>query len=117
MDAIISIKPVYSRQILAGTKKYEFRKQVMKPVDRVYIYETRPTKRIVGYFTIKKILVDDPLKIWEMTYQAAGIEFRDYEQYYLNFETAVAYQIDKFVKFKTPKILKRRPPQSFYYIN
>lgn len=117
MNAILSIKPAYSKQILAGTKKYEFRKQAMKPVDKIYIYETAPTQKIVGYFTFNKILINDPLSIWLKTYKAAGIEFRDYEKYFLNSELAVAYQIEKAIKFKKPRFLKRRAPQSFYYIN
>lgn len=48
MDAILSIKPVYANQILAGTKKVEFRKRSFKEkVRRVYIYASVPVKQIV----------------------------------------------------------------------
>ena len=65
MDAILSIKPIYAKQILAGTKKVEFRKRSFKEkVRRVYIYASVPVKQIVGYFTFTEIDEDTPANLW-----------------------------------------------------
>lgn len=55
-DIIISIKPIYSDMILNKKKKYEFRKHgFTKPIDKAFIYSTKPIGKIVGYFTVDKV--------------------------------------------------------------
>jgi hypothetical protein len=50
-DAIMSIHPPFSQAILDHIKHIECRtRPPKKPVGRVWIYETAPTKAIVGYF-------------------------------------------------------------------
>ena len=69
MDAILSIKPIYANQILAGTKKVEFRKRKFKEeVRKVYIYASVPVKQIVGYFTFSTIDEDTPV-FWPGEFQ------------------------------------------------
>lgn len=51
IDAIFSIRPPFSQAILSGIKCIECRTNPpKKPIDRIWIYETTPTKAIVGYF-------------------------------------------------------------------
>ncbi len=64
MDAILSIKPIYANQILAGTKKVEFRKRSFKEkVRRVYIYASVPVKQTVSYFKFTEIYEDTPANL------------------------------------------------------
>ena len=48
-DVLLSIKPKYVREILDGTKQYEFRKQIFRDRSRetVFIYSSSPEKKIV----------------------------------------------------------------------
>ena len=57
MYVLLSIKPQYVKLIFKGIKKYELRKSIFKQkVKRAYIYATSPVKRIVGTFTILKVI-------------------------------------------------------------
>ena len=61
MNLIISIKPKFVQKILAGEKKYEFRRRIYRQkVDKIYIYQTLPEQGIVAYFTPDKIIKDTP---------------------------------------------------------
>lgn len=123
MDAILSIKPVYAYQILAGTKKVEFRKRSFKEkVRRVYIYASLPVKQIVGYFTFVKIDEDTPMNLWEKYKDVGGIAKEDFFSYYANNERGCAFVIKTVTSFKQGKnpndfIDDFVPPQSYVYLD
>ena len=48
MRILISINPEYVEKILAGTKKYEYRRRAAKDVSSLVIYETDHTKKVVA---------------------------------------------------------------------
>lgn len=50
---LLPIKPVFVERILSGEKWYEFRKRLPLDIERVVIYETAPTKKVVGEFHCK----------------------------------------------------------------
>ena len=51
MRVLLSIKPEFVSSIFKGEKRFEYRRTIFKsPVERVVIYETSPTKKIVGEF-------------------------------------------------------------------
>ncbi|MDR0199892.1 MAG: hypothetical protein LBI43_04865 [Streptococcaceae bacterium] len=123
MKAILSIKSEYVERIFAGTKKYEFRKQIFqRDVDEILIYETAPTMRVVGKFTFEKILVNTPEKIWDETKEFSGIDFDSYMEYFRSKEIAYAIKIKEVTKYKKAQPLKviapelKMPPQSFAYV-
>ncbi len=122
MNAILSIKPVYADQILAGTKKVEFRKAAFKKqVDRVYIYSSAPKMRIVGYFTIKEIVCGTPRELWEMFASVGGINQADFFDYYKTSELGVSFLIDRVTRFEVgivpvDVIADFVPPQSYRYL-
>jgi predicted transcriptional regulator len=106
-NAVISINPQFVEQIMAGKKHFEFRKSFFKEIPEIcYIYSTKPVGKVVGFFTIKQVLVDNPEKIWELTYKKSGISREFFDEYYLNKNKAVAIQIDRLFKFKQPKLYK-----------
>ena len=123
MDAILSIKPIYAKQILAGTKKVEFRKRSFKEkVRRVYIYASVPVKQIVGYFTFVKIDEDTPMNLWEKYKEVGGIEKDDFFNYYAKNDVGCAFVIKSVTKFKQGKnpnefIDDFVPPQSYVYLD
>lgn len=123
MDAILSIKPIYANQILAGTKKVEFRKRKFKEnVRRVYIYASVPVKRIVGYFTFSTIDEDTPAGLWEKYKNVGGIAEGDFFDYYANNDLGCALVIKSVKPFKQGKnpndfIDDFVPPQSYVYLD
>ena len=123
MDAILSIKPIYANQILAGTKKVEFRKRCFKEkVRRVYIYASVPVKQIVGYFTFTEIDEDTPANLWEKYKDVGGITKEDFFSYYANSDQGCAFVIKSVTHFKQAKspndfIDDFVPPQSYIYLD
>lgn len=123
MDAILSIKPIYANQILAGTKKVEFRKRSFKEkVRRVYIYASVPIKQIVGYFTFSEVDEDTPANLWEKYKEVGGIEREEFFNYYAKNSIGCAFVIKSVVPFKQGKspndfIDDFVPPQSYMYLD
>lgn len=122
MDVILSIKPVYADGILSGNKKVEFRKKIFKrAVNKVYMYSSMPQKMIVGYFTIDKIDEDSPEKLWEKYKDVAGIEKKDFFEYFKGHKMGFSIIIDEVEKFKeeinpTDYIENFYAPQSYMYL-
>lgn len=122
MKAILSIKPKYVQNIIAGTKKFEFRKQPLNPaIKQVYIYSSAPQKRIIGYFEVKQIVSDTPENLWERFRKSAGISEDEFFAYYDGRSRGYAISIKNLTVLKKPinpyKYFKKfTPPQSFMYM-
>lgn len=119
--AIFSIKPQYAFKIVDGSKKYEFRKRkIVQPIETIIIYATAPVSKIIGEFSINKILVDSPYVIWEQTRESAGIDESEFFAYFNNCKNAVAYEIDEVRTYKQYIDLSdlgvKHAPQSYVYI-
>lgn len=119
---LLSIKPKYAYQILEGTKKVEYRKQIplQKEISRVLIYASRPISRVIGEFRIAEVLSDTPNNLWEKTFRIGGIDKTDYFTYFANHSIAYAYQIEDLKTFDIPRTLSefgvKRAPQNFVYV-
>lgn len=119
MNAIMSIKKEYSQKILSGEKLYEFRKIAPFKAERIYIYETSPTKWIVGSFEFEAIL-DDPINLWERFGEFGGIQKSKFFEYYKNYDLGYALKIkDIRVENINPYdiLSKFSPPQNYVYFN
>ena len=119
---LLSIRQPYSRLILMGKKKYELRKRPPRINCRyVLIYETSPTKAIVGFFEIDNIFVASPDKIWKITKGKAKISNLEFRRYYKNKKYGVAIKIRKTVRLRTPLVLSqigiKHVPQDFIYVS
>ena len=122
MIAILSIKPKYANLILNGKKRYEFRKRAPKSkVEKVYLYSSSPTQKIVGYFTTEETISGPPKNVWEKTKHAAGIEREDYFKYFKNKKIAHAIKVKKKVRLRSMEPKEIFPnftiPQSFIYLD
>ena len=118
---LLSIKPEYVDKILAGQKKYEFRKfHCREDVDTIVIYETAPIKKVIGEVALLDIIEGDVKYVWYKTQNFGGILEKDYEAYYKGRKVAVAYQLGKVTLYDEPMELKDLGldyvPQSFAYI-
>lgn len=122
MDVILSIKPQFVAEIVAGRKFYEFRKRGFKEsVKKVYVYASSPICRIIGEFTLGNILEGAPDDIWSITGKHAGISKEYYDEYYGNRDLAFALEIKSFVAYDKPinpfmDLEGFTPPQSFCYV-
>lgn len=118
---MLSIKPEYVERVLAGLKKYEFRKRLAtKPVDKIIIYSTAPIMKVVGEVEVVKTISSSPSVLWENTKKFAGISRDKYRKYFKGSKVAYAYQLGKVIRYDSPKELSefsiKVPPQSFIYL-
>ena len=118
---LLSIKPEYVQRILAGEKKFEFRKRLAnKSVDTIVIYATSPVMKIVGEVKVKGVLEKAPSVLWEQTKKNAGITRKKYREYFFGCKRAFAYELEEVVKyakeFNLEEIGINQAPQSFVYI-
>ena len=123
MNAILSIKPQFVEEIIAGRKLFEFRKKSFKQeVNTVFVYASSPICRIVGEFKLGAILEGTPEYVWSLTADHSGITKRYYDQYFSCHKVSYALEIKSFKRYKTPinpylTIRDFHAPQSFCYTN
>lgn len=123
MKVLLSIKPEFVEEIIAGNKKYEYRKSIFKrnDVSSIVVYATKPYGKIVGEFEIETILIDDPGNIWKQTKEYSGITKSFFNSYFEGKQKGFAIQIKNFRKYENPMDLSefdkglKVPPQSFCY--
>lgn len=122
MNIILSIKPKYAQMILNGTKTVEFRRVFpsMQHVDKVIIYESAPTKMIVGEFKIEDIKTQLPYITWGEFGSYSGIDYNEYSEYVKGSMYCHAILIKDVIRYDTPKPLSdfglTRPPQNYRFI-
>ena len=100
--AILSIKPVYANQILAGTKTLELRKSAMGlgPQDVVLVYSSAPEQQISFWFRIRKVETLPVAEMWSRYRDLLGIERDEYEAYFADAETATGLHVDEIHRLK-----------------
>ena len=118
---IISINPEHVKNIINGTKKFEYRTKAAKSdVNKIIIYETTPVKRVVAEAEIVEVLSMNPEDLWNETKTQAGISKEFFDNYFQNRKVAYAYRLGKVKVYKESKALEefglRCAPQSFAYI-
>ena len=123
-NVILSIRPIFCQEIFNGSKVYEYRKRVFKSsdMDKVYIYASKPISKIVGYFTIKRVIDDTPSIVWEQTHRFGGITKKQFQEYFQGHSVAYAIEIDEVVKLDTPIDPKSiiegfTAPQNYCYLD
>lgn len=124
MRVILSIRPKHIREIINGTKRYEFRKVMFKDrsVCEVYVYSTSPVKKIIGKFKVGKIIEDRPENLWEQLREYSGLTQEDFYAYFSGKDKGYAIEIINFELFEEPIDPKKLnptfvAPQSFQYID
>lgn len=121
MNILLSVKHNFVEKIMAGQKRYEFRRTIFKKdVNQVLVYSTAPTSQILLAFEIEKILTGSPSNIWKQCHRYAGLLENEFFDYFKDTDKSFAIKIGKIHRFKKPLnpylvIRNFRPPQSFYY--
>ncbi|MEM9462511.1 MAG: ASCH domain-containing protein [Myxococcota bacterium] len=122
MSVLLSIRPEFAEKILAGEKRFEFRRVMPKQrVERVVIYASSPTCRLVGEFTVRRVLSAPPERLWRQTRSHAGIPRHYFDAYFNERTEAHAFEIDEVLRYDQPIdpvtiCPSFRPPQSFVYL-
>ena len=121
-DVLISIKPRYVKEIIAGNKRVEFRKRgFSSSVLRAYVYESSPVKKIVGFFMVSRVVCLGAEELWERFSDISGVTKEELSEY-LSGRPGYAICFSEFHSFKTPVdpstvIDNFTAPQSFCYID
>ena len=118
---LLSVKPEYADRIFRGIKLYEYRKCLpQKQINKIIIYATFPTMKIIGEVNVIGILSGSRTAIWEKTKKNAGISRVKYREYFKGCKIAYAHQLENAITYDVPKTLEDLgiafPPQSFIYI-
>lgn len=118
---LISINPEHVQNIIAGIKKYEYRKIAAKQdISSIIIYETTPIKRIVAEAEIVDVLELPPEELWDQTKNESGISKAFFDKYFKNKNVAYAYKLGEIKVYDTPRTLMdygiKTAPQSFVYV-
>ena len=119
---LLSIKPEYVDRILAGTKKYEYRKRLARSNSSVLlIYSTYPIMKVVAKVEILGTICAAPSTLLEQTKSNAGISRKKYREYFHGCKIACAYELGKVEIFDPPRDLSDYnvifAPQSFLYVD
>lgn len=100
---LLPIKKEYVDLILDGKKKFEFRKRLCKEdISKIIIYETAPTKLVVGEVQVEEKLILPKDELWRLTQNYAGVEKQFYDQYFEKQRNACAYKLGKAVRYEVP---------------
>jgi predicted transcriptional regulator len=119
---LMSIRPTYAQRIFDGTKRFELRRSPIKLAagDRVIVYESAPTKAVVGWFWVEDVLRDGPPVLWQRHRQEFGIARADYFAYFEGKETAHAIRVGTVERVDPvpldtlrERLSDFRPPQSY----
>ncbi len=118
---LFSIRKPYSRLIIAGKKTFELRKRQPKENCKyALLYETYPTKAIIGIFEINRIYYLNVGKIKEITRGKAYVSDTEFNNYYKGKSHGVAIEIKKVFslkrKLKLSDIGINYSPQDFVYV-
>ncbi|MGM0216752.1 ASCH domain-containing protein [Enterococcus sp. AZ109] len=122
MKVLMSIKPEFVTEIAKGTKKVEYRKTLFQRTDitAVVVYATKPCGKIVGEFTIEKIIKDQPAIIWAKTKDYSPSIKESFDNYFQDREIGYALVIKEFISYDKPLELSvfslKAAPQSFCYL-
>lgn len=122
MKVLLSIKPEYVDEIFKGTKKYEYRKNIFKNknVKKIMVYATKPLGKVVGEFSIGKVIHDTPENIWTKTYKYSGISKEFFDSYFSKKDFGFAIQIKEINLYDEAKDITefniKQAPQSFRYV-
>lgn len=120
---LISIHPQYAESILAGTKKVELRRvAIREPFHFVALYATAPTKAIVGFCRVSRIVSATPTRLWAEFGKVSGVSRRVFREYYRGCPVGHALEIADVSRCEPPLSLGalgfgKRAPQSFAYVH
>jgi predicted transcriptional regulator len=120
---LLSVKPRFAEAILAGVKKFEFRRVLFRRHDikTIVLYASSPTCKVVGEFTLDEVLSLEPDALWGATCGEGAIDREYFDQYFQGRLTGHALKVKRARRYRAPLCLRadfgiEHPPQSFCYL-
>jgi len=116
---LIAIKPHFASAILQGSKRFELRRFVPRfsPADRLLIYASSPTRRVVGSCSVVQVAAGTPQEVWKAIGEgASGIDRGGFFAYLGSSPRCAAIELARPVTFDPPLSLPFRPPQSYCFV-
>lgn len=124
---LMSIQPKYAHLIRKGLKTVELRrvKPKVQNGSLVFLYESSPTKSIVGYFYIQSMVTEKIITVWKKYRNRIGISHKEFKDYLHNKQDCTAILFEHYLPFESPVSLEKlreclgesMPPQSYCYLN
>ncbi len=125
-SAIFSVKPELAAALVAGTKKFEFRRvrPALNPGDRVYVYSTAPAQAIIGDFQCGEIYEGTPESVWRRLGRNAGTPRAIFKEYFAASDRAYAIGVIEPSAWSTQlslatirrSIRNFHPPRSYIFL-
>lgn len=123
-DLLVSMKPKYAEQILAGSKLVEIRKRFSQRWIgcKAILYSSSPQKALVGEATVRSVTTGTPTDIWSKFHTNLGCTSDEFERYVGPAKEVCAITLDDVFPYKQPVSLSQiayllgedlRPPQSY----
>jgi len=111
---LMSIKPVYSRGILDGSKTVELRRRrpAFAEGTPVVLYATSPDRRVVGVFDAGPVMAAARDDLWRRVRDRAGLEREAFDAYFDGCDTAYAIEVLRPRRIR-PTQLTIPAPQSY----
>ncbi|MFH1129964.1 MAG: hypothetical protein V1754_01430 [Pseudomonadota bacterium] len=116
---LISIRPNFAQAILRGQKLFELRRTIpqFRPGDLALVYASSPIQKVVGHFTVERILSGTPKEVWDnIGQEIAGIPKHGFFAYLAGSSQCAAIQINNPRSFDRPLPLPFRAPQSYLFL-
>lgn len=120
--ALMSIRPEFAGQIVAGSKRVEFRKRrLADDVTHVVIYSTAPVGLVVGAFTVGEQTTAPPEALWSSFAEVGGISHEAFSAYYADRDSGTGIGVVEVYVADSDVTLEQlgvaRAPQSFQYLS
>jgi predicted transcriptional regulator len=119
----MSIWPEFADQILAGSKRVEFRRRPPRAnTEYVVIYATAPVGKVVGFFRVREIEEAQPSELWSQYGNIAGIDAERFSNYFDGVSSGCAIHVDYACALLEPVSLDLiargiTPPQGLRYLD
>ena len=122
MNVLLSIKPEFAFDIFTGRKRFEYRRTIFREtVNRIIVYASSPTKKVIGEFWIKDIFFEDLDSLWCRTKRYSGITEEYFYSYFYDKDKGYAIKVGKIIQYHRARSLHDlygiKAPQSFAYVD
>ena len=123
---LFSLKPCYADLVFDGLKHAELRRRITPDMENrcVFLYVSSPVRQLRGGFRVGHVWHGSPKDVWDEVSELAGVDKRDFDNYYAGRTIAYALKITDVWEYANPASLhtlrNRFPhfvvPQSWRYV-
>ena len=106
---LLSLKPLYANMVFGRRKTVELRRRIASYMNNrdVFIYVTSPDMEMRGGFRVGDVWHGAPDDIWRIVHKRAGVDRRDFDNYFEGQARANAIEITEIWEYRKPVSLSR----------